>query len=46
MTEDLKYHYMLALLMGETFIGQAIIEFKAVSKETPIWINVSVAAIG
>ena len=45
-TEDLKYHYTLALRMGETFIGQATIEFKAVSKETPIWINVSVAAIG
>ena len=45
-TEDLKYHYMLALRMGETFVGQATIEFKAASKETPIWINVSVAAVG
>ena len=32
--------------MGEVFIGQATIEFKAVSKESPIWFNASVAAIG
>ena len=28
MTEDLRYHYRLALRMGDTFIGEATIKFK------------------
>ena len=45
-THDLSYSYKLALNMNNSFVGEAIIEFKANSNEDSIWLNTSVEAIG
>ena len=45
-SEGLEYAYKLALRMGDTFLGEVIVKFRALSNAESIWLNTSVHAIG
>ena len=45
-TDELKYFYRLALRMGDNFLGEATVKFRAKAAPEDVFLNVSVLALG